>query len=46
MSPSRSDIRIVNEGESPTLITYQLEPIPVGTRFTFDHTGFRGISGL
>jgi uncharacterized protein YndB with AHSA1/START domain len=35
-----------DEGESPTLVTYQLEAIEGGTRFTFDHTGFSGIGGF
>jgi len=35
-----------DEGDSPTLVAYQLEPIKGGTRFTFDHTGFRGVSGF
>jgi uncharacterized protein YndB with AHSA1/START domain len=35
-----------DEGESPSLVTYQLEPIEGGTRFTFDHTGFKGIGGF
>jgi uncharacterized protein YndB with AHSA1/START domain len=37
---------IGDEGDSPTLVAYQLEPIESGTRFTFDHTGFRGIGGF
>jgi uncharacterized protein YndB with AHSA1/START domain len=35
-----------DEGDSPTFVTYQLEPIDGGTRFTFDHSGFRGIGGF
>jgi uncharacterized protein YndB with AHSA1/START domain len=35
-----------DEGEKPTLVTYQLEPIEGGTRFTFDHIGFSGIGGF
>jgi uncharacterized protein YndB with AHSA1/START domain len=35
-----------DEGDDPTLITYQLEPHGGGTRFTFDHTGFTGIGGF
>lgn len=35
-----------DEGDSPTRVTYQLEPIEGGTRFTFDHTGFSGIGGF
>jgi hypothetical protein len=35
-----------DEGDSPTRVTYQLESIEGGTRFTFDHTGFSGIGGF
>ncbi|MGD0676090.1 MAG: SRPBCC domain-containing protein [Polyangiaceae bacterium] len=35
-----------DEGESPTLVRYRLEPIAGGTRFTFEHTGFRGAGGF
>jgi uncharacterized protein YndB with AHSA1/START domain len=35
-----------DEGEPPTLVTYRLAPIEGGTRFTFEHTGFRGIGGF
>jgi uncharacterized protein YndB with AHSA1/START domain len=35
-----------DEGERPTLVTYRLEPIVGGTRFTFDHTGFSGVGGF
>jgi uncharacterized protein YndB with AHSA1/START domain len=35
-----------DEGDTPTLVTYQLEPIAGGTRFTFDHVGFSGIGGF
>jgi len=34
------------EGEEPTHITYRLEPVGAGTRFTYDHTGFTGVGGL
>jgi uncharacterized protein YndB with AHSA1/START domain len=37
---------IGDEGESPTLVTYRLEPVDGGTRFTFDHRGFSGIGGF
>jgi uncharacterized protein YndB with AHSA1/START domain len=37
---------IGDEGESPSLVSYQLEPIEAGTRFIFDHTGFSGIGGF
>jgi uncharacterized protein YndB with AHSA1/START domain len=33
-------------GDRPTLVSYQLEPIEGGTRFTFDHTGFAGVGGF
>jgi uncharacterized protein YndB with AHSA1/START domain len=35
-----------DEGDRPTLVAYQLEPIDGGTRFTFDHTGFVGVGGF
>ncbi len=35
-----------DEGDRPTLVAYQLEPIKGGTRFTFDHTGFGGVGGF
>ena len=35
-----------DEGDRPTLVTYQLEAIAGGTRFTFDHTGFVGVGGF
>jgi uncharacterized protein YndB with AHSA1/START domain len=35
-----------DEGDAPTVVTYQLEPCGAGTRFTFDHTGFTGIGGF
>ena len=34
------------EGETPSQVRYQLEPIPGGTRFTYHHTGFTGIGGF
>jgi uncharacterized protein YndB with AHSA1/START domain len=34
-----------DEGDAPTLVTYQLEPHQGSTRFTFEHTGFTGIGG-
>jgi uncharacterized protein YndB with AHSA1/START domain len=34
------------EGEVPTHVTYRLEPVAGGTRFTYDHTGFTGVGGL
>jgi hypothetical protein len=33
-------------GEPPTVVTYELEPCPGGTRFTFRHSGFRGVGGF
>jgi uncharacterized protein YndB with AHSA1/START domain len=32
-------------GGSQTLVTYRLEPTGVGTRFTYEHTGFTGPGG-
>jgi uncharacterized protein YndB with AHSA1/START domain len=29
-----------------TVVTYRLEPLADGTRFTFEHTGFTGIEGF
>jgi uncharacterized protein YndB with AHSA1/START domain len=37
---------IGDEGESPTIVTYRLEEREGGTRFTCDHTGFRGMGGF
>jgi len=34
------------ENGRPTYVTYKLEPRGSGTRFTFEHTGFRGVGGL
>ncbi|GAB2551121.1 SRPBCC family protein [Nocardia heshunensis] len=28
-----------------TEVTYRLEPLATGTRFTYDHTGFTGLGG-
>ncbi len=36
----------VVDGGDPTEVTYRLEPITGGTRFTFEHTGFTGIGGF
>lgn len=33
------------EGDTPTVVTYLLEEIAGGTRFTWQHAGFRGIEG-
>jgi uncharacterized protein YndB with AHSA1/START domain len=33
-------------GGDTTVVTYSLEPARDGTRFTYQHTGFTGISGL
>lgn len=33
-------------GGDVTLVAYRLEPHPVGTRFTYEHTGFTGIGGI
>ena len=35
-----------DEGERPTQVTYQLEAVAGGTRFTFEHTGFVGVGGF
>ncbi|GIE73893.1 SRPBCC family protein [Actinoplanes palleronii] len=35
-----------DEGGEPTWVTYRLEPITGGTRFTWEHTGFRGAGGF
>jgi uncharacterized protein YndB with AHSA1/START domain len=34
------------DGGAPTQVAYRLEPHGGGTRFTFEHTGFRGIGGF
>ena len=34
------------EGEAATHVTYRLEPLADGTRFTFEHTGFTGTGGF
>ncbi len=33
------------DGGDTTEVTYQLEPRPGGTRFSYEHTGFTGIGG-
>jgi uncharacterized protein YndB with AHSA1/START domain len=35
-----------NGGGNVTQVTYRLEPHGGGTRFTYEHTGFTGVSGL
>jgi uncharacterized protein YndB with AHSA1/START domain len=35
-----------NGGGDVTQVTYRLEPYGGGTRFTYEHTGFTGVSGL
>jgi uncharacterized protein YndB with AHSA1/START domain len=35
-----------NGGGDVTQVTYRLEPHGGGTRFTYEHTGFTGVSGL
>jgi uncharacterized protein YndB with AHSA1/START domain len=35
-----------DEGGDTTEVTYRLEPAGDGTRFTYEHTGFAGVSGL
>jgi uncharacterized protein YndB with AHSA1/START domain len=34
------------EGQTPTYVTYRLEPHAGGTRFTYEHTGFTGAGGF
>jgi uncharacterized protein YndB with AHSA1/START domain len=34
------------EGEDPTQVTYRIDPLPAGSRFTYRHTGFTGIGGF
>ena len=34
------------EGETPSHVRYRLEPTADGTRFTYHHTGFVGITGF
>jgi len=34
------------EGEAPTYITYRLDPLDGGTRFTYEHIGFTGVGGF
>jgi len=34
------------ENGKPTFVSYQIEPVAAGTRFTFEHTGFTGIGGF
>jgi len=33
-------------GENPTYVSYRIDPLDGGTRFTFEHTGFTGIGGF
>jgi len=35
-----------DEGAEPSYVDYRLEPHGAGTRFTYEHTGFRGVGGL
>jgi hypothetical protein len=35
-----------NGGGDVTQVAYRLEPRAGGTRFTYEHTGFTGVSGL
>jgi uncharacterized protein YndB with AHSA1/START domain len=35
-----------DEGDDLTMVTYRLEPYEGGTRFTWEHTGFKGLGGL
>jgi len=34
------------EDGKPTIVTYRIEPLGDGTRFTFEHTGFTGVGGF
>jgi uncharacterized protein YndB with AHSA1/START domain len=34
------------EGEKPSHVSYRIEPLDGGTRFTFEHTGFTGLGGF
>ena len=34
------------ESDRSSIVTMRLEPVPGGTRVTFDHTGFHGIEGV
>jgi len=33
-------------GGAVTEVSYRLEPLPEGTRFVFEHTGFTGVGGF
>ncbi len=35
-----------DDGDDITTVTYRLDPHGLGTRFTWDHTGFTGVGGL
>ncbi|MFI5930712.1 SRPBCC domain-containing protein [Actinoplanes sp. NPDC051494] len=37
---------IGDEGAAPSFVAYRLRPIPGGTRFTWEHTGFTGVGGF
>jgi len=37
---------IGNGGEKPTFVTFTLNTVANGTRLTFEHTGFAGVSGF
>jgi uncharacterized protein YndB with AHSA1/START domain len=34
------------ENDVPSVVTYLLEEIPSGTRFTYEHSDFRGVEGF
>jgi uncharacterized protein YndB with AHSA1/START domain len=37
----------IGDGDAtPTFVTYRLEPVGDGTRFTCEHTGFTGVGGF
>jgi len=35
-----------DEGGDVLMVTYRLEPVAGGTRFTYEHTGFTGVGGF
>lgn len=35
-----------NEGDEPSYVRYTLEPLAHGTRLSFEHAGFKGVSGF
>jgi len=45
-APSLFRYAWVADGGDATQVTYRVEPIDGGARFTFEHTGFTGIGGF